>query len=112
MQDQVVFAPLVHYGSDLGDDAQIGEDLLHHVFALILLLVESVALQSDARLRSPENLAPPPHLWHPATQPPLLAAKEIPGGIRYRQKPQAPTPQAPVRNRQTRKVANAKVRIG
>jgi len=25
---------------------------------------------------------------------------------------QAPTPQAPVRNRQTRKVANAKVRIG
>jgi len=35
-----------------------------------------------------------------------------PGGIRQRQKPQAPTPQAPVRNRQTRKVANAKVRIG
>jgi len=34
------------------------------------------------------------------------------GGIRWRQKPQAPTPQAPVRNRQTRKVANAKVRIG
>jgi len=32
-------------------------------------------------------------------------------GIRSRQKPQAPTPQAPVRNRQTRKVANAKVRI-
>jgi len=29
-----------------------------------------------------------------------------------RQKPQAPTPQAPVRNRQTRKVANAKVRMG
>jgi len=29
-----------------------------------------------------------------------------------RQKPQAPTPQAPVRNRQTRKVANAKVRVG
>jgi len=28
------------------------------------------------------------------------------------QKPQAPTPQAPVRNRQTRKVANAKVPIG
>jgi len=26
------------------------------------------------------------------------------------QKPQAPTPQAPIRNRQTRKVANAKVR--
>jgi len=33
-------------------------------------------------------------------------------GIRQRQKPQAPMPQAPVRNRQTRKVANAKVRIG
>jgi len=28
--------------------------------------------------------------------------------IRKRQKPQAPTPQAPIRNRQTRKVANAK----
>jgi len=35
--------------------------------------------------------------------------KDILGGIRQRQKPQAPTPQAPVRNRQTRKVANAKV---
>jgi len=34
------------------------------------------------------------------------------GGIRQRQKPQAPTPQAQVRNCQTRKVANAKVRIG
>jgi len=34
------------------------------------------------------------------------------GGIRKRQKPQAPKPQAPVRNRQTRKVVNAKVRIG
>jgi len=33
-------------------------------------------------------------------------------GIRLRQKPQAPTLQAPVRNRQTRKVANAKIRIG
>jgi len=31
------------------------------------------------------------------------------GGIQKRQKPQAPTPQAPARNRQTRKVANAKV---
>jgi len=34
------------------------------------------------------------------------------GGRSIRQKPQAPTPQAPVRNRQTRKVANAKVRVG
>jgi len=34
------------------------------------------------------------------------------GGNRWRHKPQAPAPQAPVRNRQTRKVANAKVRIG
>ena len=34
------------------------------------------------------------------------------GGILWRQKTQAPTPQAPDRNRQTRKVANAKVRIG
>jgi len=33
------------------------------------------------------------------------------GGHSIAQKPQAPTPQAPVRNRQTRIVANAKVRI-
>jgi len=32
----------------------------------------------------------------------------IPGSCHKRQKPQAPTPQAPIRNRQTRKVANAK----
>jgi len=30
------------------------------------------------------------------------------GSGHKRQKPQAPTPQAPIRNRQTRKVANAK----
>ena len=30
------------------------------------------------------------------------------GSCHKRQKPQAPTPRAPVRNRQTRKVANAK----
>jgi len=30
------------------------------------------------------------------------------GSCHKRQKPQAPTPQAPIRNRQTRKVANAK----
>ena len=30
------------------------------------------------------------------------------GSCYKRQKPQAPTPQAPIRNRQTRKVANAK----
>jgi len=30
------------------------------------------------------------------------------GNCHKRQKPQAPTPQAPIRNRQTRKVANAK----
>jgi len=39
-----------------------------------------------------------------------LSGKTV--GIRWRQKPQAPTPQAPVRIRQTRKVANAKLRIG
>jgi len=32
---------------------------------------------------------------------------QILGGCHKRQKPQAPTPQAPIRNRQTRKVANA-----
>ena len=35
--------------------------------------------------------------------------RPITGSCRKRQKPQAPTPQAPIRNRQTRKVANAKV---
>jgi len=30
------------------------------------------------------------------------------GSCHKRQKPQSPTPQAPIRNRQTRKVANAK----
>jgi len=34
------------------------------------------------------------------------------GGHSIAPKTQAPTPQAPVRNRQTRKVANAKDRIG
>jgi len=38
-----------------------------------------------------------------------LNAQEVLGSCHKRQKPQAPTPQAPVRNRQTRKVANAKV---
>jgi len=31
------------------------------------------------------------------------------GSCQKRRKPQAPTPQAPIRNRKTRKVANAKV---
>jgi len=31
------------------------------------------------------------------------------GSCHKRQKPQVPTPQAPTRNRQTRKVANARV---
>ena len=33
----------------------------------------------------------------------------VAGSCHKRQKPQAPTPQAPIRNRQTRKVANARV---
>ena len=33
---------------------------------------------------------------------------EMLGSCHKRQKPQAPMPQAPIRNRQTRKVANAK----
>ena len=33
---------------------------------------------------------------------------KLPGSCYKRQKPQAPTPQAPIRNHQTRKVANAK----
>jgi len=39
-------------------------------------------------------------VFHPVVQPL--------GSCHTRQKPQAPTPQAPIRNRQTRKVANAK----
>jgi len=43
----------------------------------------------------------------------LYLNHKYPGSCHKRQKPQALTPQAPVvRNRQTRKVANAKVRIG
>jgi len=34
--------------------------------------------------------------------------KVLSGSCHKRQKPQVPTPQAPIRNRQTRKVANAK----
>jgi len=34
--------------------------------------------------------------------------EELTGSCHKRQKPQAPTPQAPMRNRQTRKAANAK----
>jgi len=34
--------------------------------------------------------------------------KVLAGSCHKRQKPQAPTPQAPIRNRQMRKVANAK----
>jgi len=39
---------------------------------------------------------------------PNLAKSQTWGSCHKRQKPQAPTPQAPIRNRQTRKVANAK----
>ena len=39
---------------------------------------------------------------------PLLLQEIKPGSCHKRQKPQAPTPQAPIRNRQTRKVANVK----
>jgi len=38
----------------------------------------------------------------------FLHPVEIAGSCHKRQKPQAPTPQAPIRNHQTRKVANAK----
>jgi len=37
-----------------------------------------------------------------------LKRMEKAGSCHKHQKPQAPTPQAPIRNRQTRKVANAK----
>jgi len=37
-------------------------------------------------------------------------SRVLQGSCPKRQKPQAPTPQAPIRNRQTRKFANAKVR--
>ena len=38
-------------------------------------------------------------------KPPII---RLLGSCHKRHKPQAPTPQAPIRNRQTRKVANAK----
>jgi len=38
----------------------------------------------------------------------FLGSELLWGSCHKRQKPQAPTPQAPIRNRQTRKVANAK----
>jgi len=41
-----------------------------------------------------------------SVRPALLGATW--GSCHKRQKPQAPTPQVPIRNRQTRKVANAK----
>ena len=45
---------------------------------------------------------------NPAKSTPVLDEVKT-GSCHKRQKPQAPTPQAPIRNRQTRKVANAKV---
>jgi len=39
----------------------------------------------------------------------LLVLRVASSSCHKRQKPQAPTPQAPIRNRQTGKVANAKV---
>jgi len=38
----------------------------------------------------------------------FYSSVELTGSCHKRQKPQAPTPRAPIRNRQTRKVANAK----
>jgi len=38
-----------------------------------------------------------------------LHSRFLTGSCHKRQKPQAPTPQAPIRNRQTKKVANAKI---
>jgi len=47
----------------------------------------------------------PFNIWF--TQGPFVRILQM-GSCHRRQKPQAPTPQAPIRNRQTRKVANAK----
>ena len=49
-----------------------------------------------------------PHVFHPVILPFVGGYSGVAGSCRKRQKPQAPTPQAPIRNRQTRKVANAK----
>jgi len=48
----------------------------------------------------------PHEKWNEETVP--RQPYEHSGSCHKRQKPQAPTPQAPIRNRQTRKVANAK----
>jgi len=42
----------------------------------------------------------------------VISCRLCRGAFDSAKNPQAPTPQAPVRNRQTSKVANAKVRIG
>jgi len=49
--------------------------------------------------------------WQPGQTPHFLnnfSSFKNSGSCHKRQKPQAPTPQAPIRNRQTRKIANAK----
>jgi len=38
----------------------------------------------------------------------IIRPRSLTGSCHKRQKPQAPTPQAPIRNRQMRKVVNAK----
>ena len=51
------------------------------------------------------------HIYVPLRKIPILWDSdriELSGSCHKRQKPQAPTPQAPIRNRKTRKVANAK----
>jgi len=50
----------------------------------------------------------PPQNPHTSTAWVTLATLKCMGSCHKRQKPQAPTPQAPICNRQTRKVANAK----
>jgi len=47
-----------------------------------------------------QEMVPSKKNWHVNT--------DRKGWCQKRQKPQAPTPQAPIRNRQTRKLANAK----
>ena len=73
--------------------------------------IPNIRWRDRLRLKSPLKVANS-NLFYPARQTRNTCFREfLPGSCHKRQKPQAPTPQAPIRNRQTRRVSNAKVRI-
>jgi len=66
------------------------------------------AVLGSRLVKMPPQAPTAPIFAHWAPQTPQLIRWDHQGSCHKRQKPQAPTPQAPIRNRQTRKVANAK----